>query len=269
MKFLLQTFFKGLYYFLTDSKFRYFVYLSIRYGSAKRYMPKKINVEGCRFSVPDARSFIWQYYEIFFKRYYRFETGSKKPLIIDCGANVGMSIFNFKQQYPGAEIHGFEADAEVFGLLRSNLAGFEGNGMHLMNKAVWIKNEKLNFISEGADGGKIVTSGSGAGSSVDAIDLREYLMPFEHIDFLKIDIEGAEHKLLPHIADQLHKVDCIFLEYHSYAGQEQNLASVISAVCSAGHRLYIDQAGFKNQPFIKGKVKSDMDLQLNIFAFKS
>jgi FkbM family methyltransferase len=267
MKLFFQAFFKGLYFFLTDKHFRKFVWLVICYGRSKRYVSKSIGLAGSRIKVADAKSFIWQYYEIFFKGYYDFSCDTDKPVILDCGANIGLSSIRFKQQYPLAQIHAFEPDDNIFDILKTNINNFGLTDVHVHKDAVWTKDEELSFASEGADGGKI-SSNDGATKKVNAVDFKRYLNMFERIHFLKIDIEGAETELLPHIADQLNKVDNMFVEFHSYNGQEQHLNEVIQAMCSKGHRIYIDNIHFKNKPFINKKGKYGMDLQLNIFAYK-
>lgn len=267
MKFLLQTFFKGLYFFLTDRNFRTFVRLSIFYGSSKRYVVKTIGIPGARMKVADAKSFIWQFYEIYFKGYYDFKSPNPKPIIIDCGSNIGLSLLNFKRQYPGSEIHAFEADTRICKILEENISNNGLKDIHLHNNAVWIKDEELTFASEGADGGQISESNE-AGMKVNGIDLERFLQKFDHIDFLKMDVEGAEKDILPHVKNQLHKVDRFFVEFHSYDGSQQYLNDVIQAMTFAGHRIYIDNVNFKNRPFINTRGKYGMDLQLNIFAFK-
>src|SRR5688572_26929336 len=45
-----------------------------------------------------------QYKEIFLSRNYAFASKSPKPVIFDCGGNVGLSVVWFKQQYPNSLI---------------------------------------------------------------------------------------------------------------------------------------------------------------------
>lgn len=268
MKFISQIFFKGLYYFIVDKNFRKFVWLVVRYANAKRHHTREIGLFGSRLMVADCKSFIWQYYDIFFKRYYHFNSQSPKPVIIDCGANIGLSVINFKRQYPDAELHVFEPDNKIFDLLSRNVASYGLKNVYLYNQAVWVRNELLSFESDGADGGHL-SSDSSVKEKVKAIDFASFLGQFEHVDFLKIDIEGAESKLLPHISEYLDKVEHIFVEFHSFNDQpDQCLAEVIQALASKGHRIYIDSINFKNEPFIHRKGKYGMDLQLNIFAYK-
>lgn len=52
------------------------------------------------------------------------------------------------------------------------------------------------------------------------MDALSILASHEKIDFLKIDIEGAERYVLPRMASELGKVDNIFVEYHSEADKK-------------------------------------------------
>ena len=82
---------KGIYRFLTNSNERVLFKLSLLYGNGKRYEPRRIKFLGLKFLVPDCRSFLWQFKEIFVEEYYGFESSSNYPVILDCGANIGTS----------------------------------------------------------------------------------------------------------------------------------------------------------------------------------
>ncbi len=88
------------------------------------------------------------------------------------------------------------------------------------------------------------------------------------IDFLKIDIEGAEHKVIMDCAEELHRVDKMFIEYHSSPNSPQLLDEILKVVSNSGFRYYIKEASNNySHPFIREK---DVlyDLQLNIFCFR-
>jgi hypothetical protein len=89
------------------------------------------------------------------------------------------------------------------------------------------------------------------------------------IDFLKIDIEGAETKVLIDIQEQLHFVEKIFVEYHSFNNQKQTLNEIINILTKAGFRLHINSPGLMSpSPFMKLNSYNDMDMQLNISGWK-
>ena len=102
--------------------------------------------------------------------------------------------------------------------------------------------------------------------------LVESLKPYlqKHVDFLKLDIEGAETVVLKDIVEELKNVERIFVEYHSFVGQEQRLNEVIDILSSAKFRLYMSIPGDNSikSPFMGLKTYNNMDFQLNIFGFK-
>ena len=65
------------------------------------------------------------------------------------------------------------------------------------------------------------------------------------------------------------KVRCIFVEYHSYAEQDQTLDQIINILKQSNFRLYISSPGVSSKsPFVDLKVYKGMDMQLNIYGFK-
>jgi FkbM family methyltransferase len=267
MKFFIQFFFKGLYYFIVDKTFRSFFFKVIIYGTQDKKPNKAIRLGKHNVSILHYKSFVWQYYEIYFKKYYNFPSLNPSPIIIDCGANLGLSIINFKEQFPNSKVYGFEADPEVYKILEKNIESNSINGVTLFNKAVWVKDEMISFMPDGVDGGKIESESHTSANNIEAMDLNTFLQQFEKIDFLKIDIEGAETKVIPHIESCFNKIDRLFVEFHSFKGKNQDINEVIG-VLSKYFRLYIDNPSFRNEPFFPSKKTYAMDLQLNIFAFK-
>jgi hypothetical protein len=89
------------------------------------------------------------------------------------------------------------------------------------------------------------------------------------VDFLKIDIEGAETETLKDCADRLGNVENLFVEYHSFDGERQTLDTLIGILAGAGFRLHVHSPNASPQPFVHRDLNAGMDLQLNIFAFRS
>ncbi|MDQ0640901.1 hypothetical protein QF042_004466 [Pedobacter sp. W3I1] len=91
----------------------------------------------------------------------------------------------------------------------------------------------------------------------------------QKIDFLKIDIEGAEYLVLKDIEDNLSNVENLFIEYHSSPDCKQTLSEILGILTKSGFRFYIKEA-WDNLPipFEHRLYKPFWDLQLNIFAFR-
>jgi|WetSurMetagenome_2_1015567.scaffolds.fasta_scaffold42177_3 FkbM family methyltransferase len=232
-----------------------------------RYTETTTSIFGRTFRILDAESFYWSYKEIFEKGIYRFRADSDTPLVIDGGANVGTSILFFKRIYPKGRVIAFEADPHVFAILKENIAHFALTDVTLHNKALWNAEEELFFMSEGADGGRLSNHLSDFPKvAVKAVRFSEFLM--EPVDFLKLDIEGAEIEVLADCADRLGKVKNMFVEYHSFRKHDQRLDALLAILRAAGFRYQIQTQFSSPQPLIERIDQLGMDLQLNIFAYR-
>lgn len=206
--------------------------------------------------------------EIFIEQLYK----AKLPpdaYIIDCGANIGLSVIYFKQLVPNAKIVAFEPDEKNAELLKRNADSFDLQNVEIRQEAVWIDNTTLSFKSEGTMSSKIDESTQNGSNKVRAIRLKELLN--RKIDFLKIDIEGAEYEVLKDIKENLHFVQNMFFEYHGSFQQNNELLDIIDIIHGAGFKFYIKEAAnVYNHPFLSSEELSQhaYDLQLNIFCFR-
>lgn len=261
-------YFKGLYLFLTDSNFRTFTRLFFFYIGKKRYTNYTVSFNKFKISVVDMKSFIWQYQEIFMNQCYDFNTKSAKPVIYDCGANIGTSVLFFAQKHPNSIIKAFEPSPSVFEILKSNINKNNIKNVELYQNAVWMKDEELQFNDEGADNGSIQSLSTGKTVNVQALDFLEIINKEDKIDLIKIDIEGAENVLLPHIKSAFPKIEKIFIEYHSFPNEEQKLGELLLLLTQNNFRFYIRNERNRKIPFINLAKDKQMDMQLNIFAYK-
>ena len=208
------------------------------------------------------------YEELFLDEIYRFQTNTEQPVIIDCGANIGLSSLYFKTIYPNATLHAFEPDAALFDILERNAQVNDFTNTHLHQAAVWIEDTKLSFSSKGSEASHIDLSNQSE-HQVKAIRLANFLAKFEHIDFLKMDIEGAEFQVVADCLDGLKKVDNFFLEYHGKVHQTKQLQTLLQQVESIGFNVYIKMAADQLiSPFYQKQTGTPYDVQLNIFCYK-
>jgi FkbM family methyltransferase len=235
-----------------------------------RYTKTSVVIDGYTLIIPDSASFLFMYDEIFREEIYKFKTKNQTPYIIDGGANIGLASIYFKKLYPNAEIVAFEPDSDIFTILKSNIKAFNFKGVKLINKGLWNTEKYLSFKSEGADAGLLgeFDNTIPEGNQVEVASLRPYLS--KTVDFLKLDIEGAETVVLKDIAEDLDNVARIFVEYHSFVGQEQSLNEIIEILTKSRFRIYMSIPGNNaiKSPFMGLGNYNNMDFQLNIFGFK-
>lgn len=234
-----------------------------------RFQEVSLNFFNKKFKVPDSASLVFLNREIFGLEIYKFESNKKNPLIIDCGANVGMSVVYFKKLFPNARIIAFEPDKKIFDYLKYNVESFEFKNVQLINKGLWKEQTTLKFFSEGADGGRVaIKNDTNNLIEIETVKLSNYLKDNE-VDFLKIDIEGAETEVLIECQNELKNVKNLFIEYHSFSDSKQSLSTILKILEENGFRYYIEHIGIKSpHPFSKIKECLGFDNQLNIFGYK-
>lgn len=240
-----------------------------RLARLPRYSIGETNILENNILLVDGRSFVHGYEEIFIKEIYKFESTTETPIIVDCGANIGLATIYFKRNYPRAKIIAFEPDPEIFDFLSINLKKLQLKDVELFKKAVWTNNDGVLFHQEGGFSGRIPFAGDNDEViKVPSIDLHEVLEGYQEIDFLKIDIEGAEYEVVKGINNQLHKVKNIFIEYHSHKDNKQTLHELLEIISQSGFRYHIHEAFVRQNPYIDKSELMGMDLQLNIYGYR-
>ncbi len=235
-----------------------------------RYIKSEVKLLGKNITVPDNASYLFMRKEIFDDHIYKFQTSKKDPYIIDAGANIGLATIYLKLLYPSSKIVAFEPDSNIFKILENNIKVFNLKGVDLIKKGLWNEDTTLTFQPEGADGGLIqdLDKGTSSSENIEVVSLKPYLN--QTVNFLKLDIEGAETKVLKDIEPKLSNVDKIFVEYHSFVGQPQTLNIVVDILTKAKFRLYMSIPGDNSikSPLMGLRNYNNMDFQLNIFGFK-
>lgn len=187
--------------------------------------------------------------------------------IIDCGAHIGLSIIYLKRLCPRADIIAFEPDLTNFNVLKKNIDSHGLSFVELKNEAVWTSNTTLSFIAGGNMSSKIGTVADTT-VKVKAIKLRDLLI--RKVDFLKLDIEGAEFDVIKDIQDKLLMVESLFIEYHGSFEQNNELIEILLIVTKCGFIYYIKEATpVYKHPFLRIDSNKSYDIQLNIFCFRS
>jgi len=147
-----------------------------------------------------------------------------QSIILDLGSNIGLTLAHFNQLYPGARLFGYEMDEENFKIGLQNTVGIPH--CKLFNYAVWSKNMKVqykgnecedayNIIDDNRNvSGKIKLKTTQA-FNIDHIIAEHSLM---RIDYLKMDIEGAEKNIFKEASPQWLKiVQQLNIEVHDAA----------------------------------------------------
>ncbi len=223
--------------------------------------PFTTTIAGFTVHVHDSASLHHQYESIFTAAAYAFHSDKKEPVIYCCGANMGLELLFWKKEFPGSRIVAFEADTAIFNVLQQNVNGNALQNITLHNAAVWTVNGQIAFASDGQQGGK---AGEGV-TPVNAVALHELLAAETEIDFLMVDIEGAELPVLQSCRNQLQKVKHLFVEWHSAENAPQQLPELLELLTSCGFRYRL-QNNLPRAPFNNPVTENGFDAMTDIFA---
>ncbi|WP_461209870.1 FkbM family methyltransferase [Desulfocurvus sp. DL9XJH121] len=233
-----------------------------------RRTPGELELNGVRLRFADLHSFYFQGKQIFFDKYYEFETDAPSPLILDCGAHIGMSALYFATRYPGAVVQAYEADPAIAAMLADNVRAFGLGNVTPYHAAVWTHDQGVNFASCGDDSGAVSQDADGR---VPSVRLRDILAE-RTVDLLKMDIEGAEFEVLEDCADVLRQVKRAVIEVHCLE-LSQRLGRILNLLEDSGFTCCLQDLIFvnwteKKQPAPFSHLKDRRQI-LNVYAWQT
>jgi len=209
---------KGLRYILL------FGYRGVRYFFLLNFRRHRL----IQFRIPGVQSLlhlrndtsdIAAFYQIFNRRDYDISFPFIPRTIVDLGGNIGLSSVFFKSRFPDAKIIVVEPDRENFSVLKKNLQSYED--IICINSAIWNKRTRLALNRNNLDHWSIYVSETESNTfdTIEALTMADMMTKhgLDRIDFLKVDIEGAELELFENgFEDWLPKVRLLAIELHEH-----------------------------------------------------
>ena len=146
--------------------------------------------------------------------------------IIDAGANVGYSSIYFLNEFPQATVASVEPDSKNVQVLKKNLSSFIDAGQSYIFQNGLMSEDGRNIVTtkDFRDGKDWSVSVSETNEESDlksiTVDGICQKLGWDHVDILKIDIEGAERFVFNESAnlDYLRKVKTVAIEIHDEFG---------------------------------------------------
>jgi FkbM family methyltransferase len=203
--------------------------------------------------------------EVFFQGEYRFEAATDAPLILDCGANIGMATLFFKYLYPNARIKAFEAEPMTAAVLQENVSANRLTNISVHNLMLADSEGERAFYTDERQEGTLKASFDPARVSnskqvlIQAARLSSFIDG--PVDLLKLDVEGAEFEVLADLrrSGKLSMVRQMIIEYHhKIGGQDSRLSSFLSQLEEEGFEYQISSGGC--EPITKRDVYQDVVL---------
>ena len=173
---------------------------------------------GCRPGTTDAAVL----YDTFAGRYHLPAVPlGNAPTIVDLGANVGYTAVDFLVRYPSSRVIAVEMDPNNCQLARRNLEPFSPR-VELVEAAFWGSDGTIHYGGTTAWGFR-VDEGASDGQTARAVTLETLFATCNvaRADYVKMDVEGAEARVIVPEARWLERVDAIQVECHPPATPER------------------------------------------------
>lgn len=158
------------------------------------------------------------YEEIIVNAEYEFESGREPSVVIDAGANIGLTSVYFANRYPRAKIIAIEPEASNFAMLSKNAERYPN--IVPVQAALWKDDAMVNLSDPGSGNWGFQTeerkNGSASGSEVRGVTIDTLMREhgLDRIDILKIDIEGSEKEVFESGRSWIDRVDVLIVELH-------------------------------------------------------
>lgn len=145
---------------------------------------------------------------------YHLPLGDADPqVIVDLGANIGLTAAHLAHTYPHARVIAVEPEPAMAEIAARNLSSWSDR-ISLVAAAAWVDDGAVRFaMHSGNEWGGRVDAGAD-GVEVRAISLNTLLSDEPVVHYVKMDVEGAELDLLSTATEWAVKVREISVECH-------------------------------------------------------
>lgn len=219
----------------------------MRQAQARRFGQWCVHLGSLRIHCQDLMAFHIAAKDIFLQEIYSFRSDTPAPRVIDGGGHLGLFTLYVKSKYPMARVTVFEPDPLALSLLRKNLAVNGIQDAEVVEAGLLDREGTLSFGADGSDGGSIFSEMPNC--EIETVRLGKYLN--EPVDFMKLNIEGAEYAVIKDVEPDLRRVRQLVIEYHGFPETGQQLHHILSILDRAGFRYLLHDFDGQTNPGTK------------------
>jgi FkbM family methyltransferase len=132
--------------------------------------------------------------------------------IWDLGSNIGLTVAHYAVLFPNATITGVELDPTTAARAEEHVRPW-ADRCSILTGAVWFEDGTVSFGS--SRGREHITRVGEGDDHASAFSLNKLLQSDDWVDFVKMDIEGAEADVLQRNVEWTEKVGAIKVETHA------------------------------------------------------
>mgnify|MGYP002755117032 FL=1 len=133
--------------------------------------------------------------QVFIQSSYNINLNFTPSVIIDCGANIGLTSIYLSHKYPEAKIIAVEPEESNYQMLLRNTHNYPM--ITCLKSGIWNKSCYLEIIDNHASNWSFMVKETDQKEGIVAISIQEIVKKYnlQSIDILKIDIEGSEKEV--------------------------------------------------------------------------
>ncbi len=160
--------------------------------------------------------------DTFLQQYHLPPRGIVPRTIWDLGANIGLTMAHFAALFPDSRILGVELDADNAALCRENVSPW-ADRCRLVLGAVWTSDGEVTYRRDRGreQGFRVIDNGGDTTARSFALNSLLQAERWPRIDYVKMDIEGAEREVLCSAVEWAARVGSIKVEVHEPYSVEQ------------------------------------------------
>ena len=183
-------------------------------------MPRALEIRGQESDLPVFR-------DVVIGGELDIDFGFEPGIIIDCGANVGVTTAVFANRFPNAQVVAVEPSSKNLQILRRNVECY--SNVRIIPAAVWSHKTLLKIVNPDAEawayrcepadpGDRQAFEAVGVDDILDGLEVKAGVL-------VKLDIEGAEENLFATTPDWLRRVQAVLVETHGDQAQSLVMAA--------------------------------------------
>jgi FkbM family methyltransferase len=198
------------------------------------------------------------YRAIFDENEYDFLVEKEPQIIIDAGANIGLSTILFANRYPNATIIAIEPETSNIKMLEKNTEPYDN--IHIIKAALWDSVDEINLFDVGLDNWSFMVGDNH--NDIRLPDTKERQLTktitidkimeeynIDKIDILKMDIEGSEREVFNKSSGWIENVNSIIVELHERMKKGVNksffqVAEKFGDRCKNGEDIYLTKENY-------------------------
>ena len=149
-------------------------------------------------------------------------------VVFDCGAYCGIATYYLSKLVgPTGKVYAFEPDTSNYAVLVKNIERHHLNNVTPINKGLYLRSGTLSFNSTGSANSMVALTDAPHNTIIEVVSLADAYKQFglQRLDFVKMDIEGAELEVIEGAKEFLKGKNIHFAiaSYHLRDGQPTSI----------------------------------------------